>query len=109
MITKLTYLWSKWTSRREPEAEAKPEAEILPPERPVISMLKTRGEEERAVFAALILAGKAVSNSELANLMRVSPAEESKRVRDISYLRRQRIGREVMISLPLAREVRIIH
>jgi hypothetical protein len=105
MITKLAYWWISRTSRQEPE----PEVEILPPIRPAISMLKTRGEEERAVFAALILAGRPVSNSELAAFMRCSPAEASKRAKDVPYLRRQRIGREVMISLPLSREVRIIH
>jgi hypothetical protein len=107
MITKLAYWWISRTSRAE--AEAKPEAEILPPERPMITMLSSRSEEERAVFAALILAGRPVTNAELAAFMRVSPAEASKRARQVSYLRRERIGRELRISLPLSREVRIIH
>ena len=107
MITKLAYWWISRTSRAE--AEAKPEAEILPLLRPMISMLKNRSEDERAVFAALILAGRPVTNTELAAFMRVSPAEASKRVREVSYLRKERKGREIWLSLPLAREVRIIH
>ena len=75
----------------------------------MMSMLRDRSEEERAVFAALILAGKPITNAELANFMRVSPGEASKRASKVSYLRKQRIGREIRLSLPLSREVRIIH
>ena len=58
-------------------------------------------EVERRVYAALILAGRPVTNGELAVLMRCSKSQASK---DIASLRGQvhklRLGREVRISLP---------
>jgi DNA-binding Lrp family transcriptional regulator len=56
---------------------------------------------ERAVFAAMILAGRPVTNAELARLMGVSPGECSKRVKELQgIVRKDRIGREVRLSLP---------
>lgn len=56
---------------------------------------------ERAVYAALLVAGKPVTNDELARLMRVSKGEASKRVKLLeSRLSKERIGREVRIALP---------
>ena len=56
---------------------------------------------KRRVYAALILAGKPVTNGELAALMKCSKSQASK---DVAALRGQvqklRIGREVRISLP---------
>ncbi len=58
-------------------------------------------ELERAVAAAMILAGRPVSNAELARFMNVSPGEASRRVKTLEgVLRKERIGREVRISLP---------
>ena len=58
-------------------------------------------EVERRVCAALILAGRPVTNGELAALMKCSKSQASK---DVAALRGQvqklRIGREVRISLP---------
>ena len=58
-------------------------------------------EVERRVYAALILAGRPVTNGELAALMKCSKSQASK---DVAALRGQvqklRIGREVRISLP---------
>ena len=55
---------------------------------------------ERRVYAALTLAGKPVTNGELAALMRCSKSQASK---DVAALRgkvqKLRIGREVRISL----------
>jgi len=56
---------------------------------------------ERQVFAAMILAGRPVTNAELARLMGVSPGEASKRVKALEgILQKERIGREVRIALP---------
>jgi len=56
---------------------------------------------ERAVYAAMVLAGRPVSNAELARFMGVSPGEASRRVKALNgVLRKERIGREVRISLP---------
>lgn len=56
--------------------KAKPvEPEILAPVQPVF-MPTT--DIERAVYAALIVAGEPVNNRRLAELMRVSPAEASR-------------------------------
>ena len=71
------------------------EAEVLEPWKPL-----TR--DERAVAAAIILAGRAVTNGELAELMAVSPAEASKRVARLGdRVRKERLdGRTVQISIP---------
>ena len=67
-------------------------------ERPVWS---PQTDLERAVYAALIVAGKPVTNDELARLMRVSKGESSKRVSALNgQVNKVRIGREVRISLP---------
>ena len=56
---------------------------------------------DRRVFVAMILAGRPVTNAELARLMGCSPGEASKRVRALEgVLKKERIGREVRIALP---------
>jgi uncharacterized membrane protein len=56
---------------------------------------------ERTVYAAMILAGRPVTNAELARFMNVSAGEASRRVKALEgVLRKERIGREVRISLP---------
>ena len=65
-----------------------------------------RTDLERAVFAAMVLAGRPVTNAELARLMGVSPPEASKRITELRHLleqgvlRKERVGREVRLSLP---------
>jgi chromosome segregation and condensation protein ScpB len=55
---------------------------------------------ERAVYAALVLAGEPVNNRRLAELMYCSPGEASRRVAQLEGLiRKTRKGREVLISL----------
>ena len=64
---------------------------------------------QRAVFAALILAGEPVNNRHLAELMDCSPGEASRRVAQLvqaelgsaktAAIRKARKGREVLISL----------
>ncbi len=57
-------------------------------------------EIERAVYAALVLAGEPVNNRGLAELMRCSPAHASRCVAQLEgAIRKARKGREVMISL----------
>jgi hypothetical protein len=57
-------------------------------------------EIERAVYAALILAGEPVNNRRLAELMGVSAPEASKRVAQLEgVIRKARKGRQVLISL----------
>ena len=56
---------------------------------------------QRAVYAALIVAGKPVSNDELARLMRISKGESSRRVAQLNgRVEKIRVGREVRISIP---------
>lgn len=87
--------WEALTSRFKKKAEPEQQVEVL---QPVWTMPTT--EIERAVYAALILAGEPVNNRRLAELMRVSPAEASRRVTALEgAIRRHRKGREVMISL----------
>ena len=55
---------------------------------------------ERAVYAALTIAGEPVNNRRLAELMGCSPGEASKRVAQLEgVIRKARNGREVLISL----------
>ena len=57
-------------------------------------------EVERAVFAALVLAGEPINNRRLAELMGCSPGEASKRVARLEgVVRKVREGRQVMIGL----------
>ena len=57
---------------------------------------------ERRVYAALTLAGRPVTNSELAGLMRCSKSQASKDVAALKkHVQKVRIGREVRISLSL--------
>jgi hypothetical protein len=84
---------AKAWSRRKPKPV---EPEVLTPVQPWIP---TR-EFERAVFAALILAGEPVNNRRLAELMDCSPGEASRRVAQLEgVIRKARKGREVLISL----------
>jgi hypothetical protein len=86
---KLAEAWS----RRKPK---EPTMEILPP---APTWIPTR-DIERAVYAALILAGEPVNNRRIAELMRVSPPEASRRVAQLEgVIRKARKGREVLISL----------
>jgi chromosome segregation and condensation protein ScpB len=56
---------------------------------------------ERTVYAAMILAGRPVTNAELARFMRCSLGEVSKRVKALKgVIRKERIGREVRRSVP---------
>jgi len=87
---KLAEAWS----RRKPKPV---EPEILAPVQP--TWQPTR-EIERAVYAALILAGEPVNNRRLAELMDCSPGEASRRVAQLEgVIRKVRKGREVLISL----------
>ena len=80
-------------ARRAPEAGQ--QVEILQPVWTPVSDL------ERTVYAAMILAGRPVTNAELARFMNVSAGEASRRVKQLEgVLRKERIGREVRISLP---------
>jgi hypothetical protein len=75
----------------------KPQQQVLEVLAPV--PMPTR-EFERAVFAALILAGEPVNNRRLAELMDCSPGEASRRVPQLEgVIRKARRGREVLISL----------
>lgn len=58
-------------------------------------------DDQRAVFAALVKLGRPAKNIELAQAMGVSAAESSKRVTALNgLLVRERVGREVRVSLP---------
>jgi hypothetical protein len=59
--------WQIWSSRWKRKPKEAPQVEVLPP--------MARTEVERAVYAALILAGEPVNNRRLAELMDCSPGE----------------------------------
>jgi hypothetical protein len=89
--------WQHLTSRFKRKAETAPDAEVLQP----VSTWSPRTELERTVFAALILAGEPVNNRRLAELMRVSPSQASKRVAQLDgVIRKERQGRQVLLALP---------
>ena len=82
-----------WSRRKAKRVEL----EILAPVQP--AWIPTR-DIERAVYAALILAGEPVNNRRLAELMDCSPGEASRRVAQLEgVIRKARKGREVLISL----------
>jgi hypothetical protein len=88
-------VWQHLTSRFKKTLAPEQEVEVL---QPVWTTPTT--EIERAVYAALILAGEPVNNRRLAELMQCSPGEASRRVTQLEgAIRRARKGREVMISL----------
>jgi hypothetical protein len=89
-------VWQHLASRFKRKAKLV-EPEILAPVRP--TWMPTR-DIERAVYAALILAGEPVNNRRLAELMDCSPGEASRRVAQLEgVIRKARRGREVLISL----------
>jgi hypothetical protein len=82
-----------WSSRKPKLVEP----EVLTPVQPTWEPTR---EFERAVYAALILAGEPVNNRRLAELMDCSPGEASRRVAQLEgVIRKTRKGREVLISL----------
>ena len=84
----------KALQRRKPQQQV---SEVLAP----VQMWTPVSDLERTVYAAMILAGRPVSNAELARFMNVSPGELSRRVKALDgVLRKERVGREVRISLP---------
>jgi hypothetical protein len=86
--------------RKAVEAWRRRKPKLVEPEilQPAWTMPTT--EIERAVYAALILAGEPVNNRRLAELMGVSAPEVSKRVAQLEgVIRKARKGREVLISL----------
>ncbi len=86
-------LWQAVFKRSEPAAPEQ-QVEVLQP------VFLPRTEVERAVYAALVLAGEPVNNRRLAELMRCSPAHASRCVAQLEgAIRKSRKGREVMISL----------
>ena len=81
----------KALQRRKPTVE---QVEVL---QPAWTMPTT--EIERAVYAALVLAGEPINNRRLAELMDCSPGEASRRVARLEgVIRKARKGREVLIS-----------
>jgi len=81
------------SSRKKPVEQV----EVLQP----VPTWQPSREFERAVYAALILAGEPVNNRRLAELMGVSPPEASRRVAQLEgVVRKERLGRQVMLSLP---------
>lgn len=85
------------TTKVEPDKVQPTEVEIIPPQ----PSWKPATELERAVAAAMILAGKPITNAELARLMGCSPGEASKRIAKMgAKVTKIRKGREVQISLP---------
>lgn len=95
MITHVPYEWPEWLTRLFRHKPQVQQVEVL---QPVWTMPTT--EIERAVYAALILAGEPVNNRRLAKLMDCSPGEASRRVTQLEgVIRKARKGREVLISL----------
>lgn len=66
-----------------------------------IAWLNTLSLEQRTVVGALISAGEPITNQELAQWLRVSPGEASRRVKSFNgSLVKRTVGREVRIALP---------
>ncbi len=87
--------------RRVAEARARGKARAVERERPLAQPARVpRTEGERAVYAALVLAGGPVNNRRLAELMQCSPGEACRRVAQLEgAICKARKGREVLISL----------
>lgn len=85
----------KWcAARHAPKPEM--QSEVLQPQ-----MWTPVSDLERQVFAAMILAGRPVTNAELARLMGVSAGQASRMVSQLEgRIERTRVGREVRIALP---------
>jgi hypothetical protein len=97
MIADLPYEWPNWIARWFHKVDVPPA--VLHETKDVV--WKPATDLERSVFAAMVLAGRPVSNGELARFMGVSPGEASKRVKALQgVIRKERIGREVRLSLP---------
>jgi hypothetical protein len=91
----ISEVWAALSSRFKRKPAPAPQVEVLQP------VAIPRTEVERAVYAALILAGEPVNNRRLAELMQCSPGEASRRVAQLEgVIREQRLGRQVMLSLP---------
>ena len=90
---KLAEAWSRRKPRPVEQVEV---LQPMPTWQPIL-----RTEVERAVYAALVLAGEPVNNRRLAELMRCSPAHASRSVAQLEgqLLRKTRKGRVVEISL----------
>ena len=92
-------LYFAWVGCRK-AAEAWSRRKPKPVEQVEVLQPMARTEVERAVYAALILAGEPVNNRRLAELMQCSPAVASRRVTQLEgAIRWARKGREVLISL----------
>ena len=90
-------VWEAITSRFKRKPKPVEQVEVLQP----VPTWQPSREFERAVYAALILAGEPVNNRRLAELMGVSPPEASRRVAQLEgVIRKERLGRQVMLSLP---------
>jgi hypothetical protein len=90
----LREMWQAVLKRRKPPAP-EPQVEVLP-------VFLPRTEVERAVYAALVLAGEPVNNRRLAELMRYSPAHASRCVAQLEgAIRKSRKGRDDLTELSL--------
>jgi hypothetical protein len=88
--------WQMLAARFKRKPKPVEQVEVL---QPVPTWMPSK-EFERAVYAALILAGEPVNNRRLAELMDCSPGEASRRVAQLEgVIRKARKGREVLISL----------
>jgi len=98
MITHVPYEWPRWIARWFREVEV-PQTVLR--ETPQEVVWKPATDLERSVFAAMVLAGRPVTNRELAHFMGCSPGESSKRVKALEgRIHKIRVGREVRLSLP---------
>ncbi len=89
-------VWEAIASRFKRKPKPAPQVEVLQP----VPTWQPSREFERAVVAALILAGEPVNNRRLAELMQCSPGEASRPCAARGVIRKQRLGRQVMLSLP---------
>jgi hypothetical protein len=88
--------WEILASRFKRKPKPVKQVEVL---QPVPTWMPSR-EFERAVYAALILAGEPINNRRSAELMDCSPGEASRRVAQLEgVIHKARKGREVLMSL----------
>ena len=91
----LAYVGCRKLAEARADRKAKPETVELKP------VWVPKSDMERAVYAALLVAGKPVTNDELARLLRLSKGETSRRVAQLEgRVHKTRVGRTVQISIP---------
>jgi hypothetical protein len=90
----LAYVGCRKLAEARADRKAKPEMAELKP------VWVPKSDMERAIYAALLVAGKPVTNDELARLLRLSKGENLAVAQLEGRVQKVRVGRSVQISIP---------